>query len=252
MQGSADIACRSTLRYRGGEWNEKEDVVIQEEAFTIAVNGKKIASVICSPSRLEEMAVGFLVSEGWINEKETVTFQGTDWKNGTIYLEADSFEGVRHIPAFRKSSAALTVEPQMVLELAVRLEEQSELFKKTGGAHCAALTDQKNLWIFMEDVGRHNTLDKLWGYCIMNGISMEDKVVVFSGRVAHEIVVKVGKMGCPVLIARSAPTDRALRLARDLGITVISFAREKSFNVYTGAGRFNGAPVPDRWRGEQI
>jgi len=99
--------------------------------------------------------------------------------------------------------------------------------------HSAALADDERVLIFQQDIGRHNTLDKIMGQCFLKEIQLDDKVIVFSGRVSSEILLKAAKMGVPILISRSAPTDLALELADDLGITVIGFARGDKFNIYT-------------------
>lgn len=248
MEQSKEMSCLRIGRYDGGRWMEKEDVVVREKEFTIIVNHSEKYTVVCSPTNLEAMAAGFLLSEGIIKKGSVLEHIRTEEDRGTVYLdiaEAERGTADRAAPAQtpedKNPSPGPTIDPGTVLKLAARLEQQSVVFRRTGGAHCAALTDQKDLWVTMEDVGRHNTLDKISGYCFLKGIPTKDKVIVFSGRVACEIVAKTVKMGCPILIARSAPTDRALALARESGLTVISFARGNSFNVYTGKERLEGS-----------
>jgi FdhD protein len=113
------------------------------------------------------------------------------------------------------------------------LQNRSRLFRRTGGVHNAALAEDGRIIIFQEDIGRHNTLDKIFGQCFCEEIALRDKVIVFSGRVSSEILLKIAKMGAPILVSRSAPTDLALELADDLGITVIGFARGQRFSVYS-------------------
>ncbi|AFH84834.1 Formate dehydrogenase accessory protein FdhD [Bacillus anthracis str. H9401] len=83
------------------------------------------------------------------------------------------------------------------------------------------------------DIGRHNALDKIYGYCLKNNISIGDKIIVFSGRISSEILLKVAKIGCEIILSKSAPTELALQLAEELGITTIGFIRNQSLNVYT-------------------
>jgi FdhD protein len=83
------------------------------------------------------------------------------------------------------------------------------------------------------DIGRHNALDKIYGYCLKNNISIGNKVIVFSGRISSEILLKVAKIGCEVVLSKSAPTELALELAEELGITTVGFIRNNSFNIYT-------------------
>jgi len=83
------------------------------------------------------------------------------------------------------------------------------------------------------DIGRHNALDKIYGYCLKNNISIGDKIIVFSGRISSEILLKVAKIGCEIILSKSAPTELALELAEQLGITTVGFIRNGSLNVYT-------------------
>ncbi|RYD03272.1 hypothetical protein N752_20790 [Desulforamulus aquiferis] len=110
-----------------------------------------------------------------------------------------------------KITSNLLVSPGQVWDLSDRLEEMSVLFRQTGGVHNAALCAPTEVILFYEDVGRHNAVDKIFGRAFLNRIPLDDKILVFSGRVSSEIIIKVGKMGLPVIISRSAPTDLALR-----------------------------------------
>ena len=132
------------------------------------------------------------------------------------------------------------VTPGQVWNLSDRLEEMSVLFQQTGGVHNAALCAPTEVILFYEDVGRHNAVDKIFGRAFLNGISLEDKILVFSGRVSSEIVIKVGKMGLPVIISRSAPTDLGIEMAEKLGITIVGFAKGERMNVYTYPERILG------------
>ena len=114
-----------------------------------------------------------------------------------------------------------------------KFQMKSELYKTTGGTHSAALSDGENILIFHEDIGRHNAVDKVIGDAFLQQIRLDDKILITSGRVSSEILLKVAKGGIPLLVAISAPTDMAVELANKLGITLIGFARGKRMNVYT-------------------
>ena len=90
------------------------------------------------------------------------------------------------------------------------------------------------------DIGRHNALDKIYGYCLKHSISIEDKVIVFSGRISSEILIKVAKIKCGIVLSKSAPTELSLRLAKELGITTVGFIRNKALNIYTNPERITG------------
>lgn len=127
------------------------------------------------------------------------------------------------------------------LTLMDHLQEESQHFKKTGGVHNAALATKNQLLKIRTDIGRHNTLDKLYGYMITEQIPAHDKVIVFSGRISSEVLLKISKMGIGMLISTSAPTNLALQLATDLRITTVGFARGTSLNVYTCPERITDA-----------
>lgn len=113
------------------------------------------------------------------------------------------------------------------------MQQSASMFQHTGGVHNAALCDVNGIILSRMDIGRHNALDKIYGYCLKNNISIGDKIIVFSGRISSEILLKVAKIGCEVILSKSAPTELALELAEQLGITTIGFIRNKSLNVYT-------------------
>ncbi|MFU8796917.1 MAG: formate dehydrogenase accessory sulfurtransferase FdhD, partial [Dehalococcoidia bacterium] len=109
----------------------------------------------------------------------------------------------------------------------------SEIFRTTGGVHSAALCDARDILLFSEDIGRHNAVDKIFGRCLLDDISTDDRIVVTSGRISSEILLKVARRNIPIIISKSAPTNLGLKLAGDLGVTLIGFVRGKRMNVYT-------------------
>ena len=254
--GGAQAPHHQGWRVRSGRG---EDLVVREAALTVYVNDRELATVVCSPVDLKFMVVGFLCAEGillQLDDLEQITIdeeQGMAWvttsrnhlgekaflkryvtpccgrARTSFYFAADAL-------LCKPVTATLQVPAETVFRLAEQLQEKSHLFRRTGGVHGAALARGEEVLIFQEDIGRHNTLDKIYGQCFLEGIPREDKVIVFSGRVSSEILLKVAKMGVPVLISRGAPTDLALQLADDLGVTVAGFARNSRCNLYSSPG----------------
>jgi FdhD protein len=111
------------------------------------------------------------------------------------------------------------------------------VFKATGGVHSAALCEAKSILVFSEDIGRHNAIDKIFGECILKDIPTEGCLIITSGRVSSEILLKVARRNIPLLISKSAPTNLGVRLADDLGITLVGFARGRRMNIYTNGWR---------------
>jgi FdhD protein len=124
-----------------------------------------------------------------------------------------------------------------VFELVMEFQHRSQIFRTTGGVHSAALCDTKSILVFSEDIGRHNAIDKIFGECILKDIPTDDRIIVTSGRVSSEILLKAVKRNIPLLISKSAPTDLGVKLANDLGVTLIGFVRGKRMNVYSNDWR---------------
>ncbi|TET64548.1 formate dehydrogenase accessory sulfurtransferase FdhD, partial [Candidatus Aerophobetes bacterium] len=126
-----------------------------------------------------------------------------------------------------------TISPDEITELMRKLQNRSRLYRSTGGAHTAALSDREDILILAEDIGRHNAVDKVLGQCILDSIALDDKIILTSGRVSSEIVLKIVRARIPVVISRSAPTMLGAKLASHLGVTLIGFARGRRMNIYT-------------------
>lgn len=250
------------VKIKGDKIIRTDDLIVREVPVTLFLNGKEFVTMVCSPQGLEELAVGFLCSEGLLQSPEDLKEIKVDSENGVIYVEATEgvseekflkrnitsccgrgrpvFYFVNDAKSMNKVTGSLLVTPGQVWDLSDRLEEMSVLFRQTGGVHNAALCAPTEVILFYEDVGRHNAVDKIFGRAFLNRIPLEDKILVFSGRVSSEIVIKVGKMGLPIIISRSAPTDLGLEMAEKLGITVVGFAKGERMNVYTSPERVLG------------
>jgi FdhD protein len=118
-----------------------------------------------------------------------------------------------------------------------KLQEDSSYFKLTGGTHISALADSENILFRMEDIGRHNTLDKIIGKALKEKVNLDNKIILTSGRISSEMIIKVLRQGIPFLVSRSAPTDQAINTAVERGLTLIGFCRGRRMNIYSGADR---------------
>jgi len=234
-----------------------EDLVVEEVPLTIYLNGQELVTMLCSPGEERYLVLGFLVSEGMIDGPGDLSQMKLDLDQGLAWVETTVIKpqagkmflkrcltaccGKGRVGFYYANDARVTnrVESDLrltvaeVLSYQVALDGVSESFHLTGGVHGGALAAGGRLVRHSQDIGRHNVFDKLYGYCLDNHVATNDKVIVFTGRVSSEIVLKVSKMSVPVIIARSAPTSLALGLAEELGITVIGFARGDRLNVYT-------------------
>lgn len=253
------------VRYQAGAFLEQEDEIVTEYPVTIKLNGEEYVTVVCTPNYIEDMVIGFLISEGiidsykgidelWIQQDKGVVHVKTSQINPlyqTLYNKryvtsccGKSRQGFVFVNDAAKAKTLhdvhVTVTPEECFHLMNTLQLSSTTFRQTGGVHNTALCDRNNILLSRMDIGRHNALDKIYGHCLRNNISIEGKIIAFSGRISSEILLKVSKIGCEIVLSKSAPTKLALQLAHDLGITVVGFIRNDSCNIYTHPERIEG------------
>ena len=219
----------SIERWHGGERKSVEDTVITESSITIHVDGKEVASLACSPWRYDELAVGYLYSEGVIDGLDDV--KSIEIDGDTVRVELTGASEARNNQTSLESEP-LVLEPSAVTRLSGALETMSSLFERTGGVHIAALSDGSQIIANCEDIGRNNALTRLIGRCLFDGVSTKGKIVVFSGRVPEEVINRVIRAQFCMIISCSAPTSLSIKLAEENGVTLIGFARSNRFNVY--------------------
>lgn len=246
------------IRYEQGSITETNDLVVAEHPVTIKINGEEFATLVCTPEYIEDMAVGYLASEGVISGVDEIKDLWVQEEDGFVHVTVTQWSPLhrqlfskRYITSccgssrqgfvFFNDAKTAKVLDQVPVELSFddcfrlvrEMQAGADTFNRTGGVHNAALCDRSGIILSRMDIGRHNALDKIYGYCLKNDIPMEDKIIVFSGRISSEILLKVAKIGCGVILSKSAPTALALELAENLGITAVGFIRGNSCNVYT-------------------
>ncbi|WP_425449425.1 formate dehydrogenase accessory sulfurtransferase FdhD [Dethiothermospora halolimnae] len=244
------------MRIKGDTAIEEKDDVVVEYPFTIYLNNKEFVTFLCSPKSLKYLAIGFLHSEGIIETKDNINDIKIDEDKGIAYVYtnkesilAEKLNGKRTITTgcgkgtifynvidsfkTKKIDKKISINKENIFSLIKSFNKKSEIFLKTGGVHSCGLCSEDDILIFEEDIGRHNALDKIIGKTVIENIRLDNKMVLTSGRVSSEILIKVAKRGIPVLISRSAPTSLAIEMARELNILLIGFARGKKLNIYS-------------------
>ncbi len=239
---------------------DTQDRVVEEYCLTIYLNDTELVTLLCSPCKLEYLAFGFLSSEGLLEDASNIISTRLDRERGIIYIKcqnvpslASTFFEKRTITSgcgkgtifynvidslkAQKIDSKISIASQQALNLMKELQIKSELFKTTGGVHSCALASPDKLEIVTEDVGRHNAIDKIFGECMVRRLPVQDKVILSSGRISSEIVLKVAKRSVPLIVSRAAPTSLAIQIAKELGITLVGFARGHRMNVYTHSER---------------
>lgn len=245
-----------TIKINGDAQETVPEVIAIEFPLTVMVDGKEFATIVCSPNGLEDLTIGFLASEGVIRTADEIKSIQVDTYGGFSHvalhrpLDPSQFDhSSRFIGSccgksrqfYLKSDARtaktittkLDITVEECIKLMNRLMDSSPEFQRTGGVHNAALATPGELLFTRTDIGRHNALDKIFGAMLQEKIPAKGKLVVFSGRVSSEVLLKISKMGIGLIISKSAVTDLAVKLAEDLGITVIGFARKDRMNIYT-------------------
>lgn len=240
--------------------HEQLDEIVTEMPLTIMLNGEEFATMVCSPEHLEELTIGFLASEGFIRKNDEIKSISIDEGKGIAYVElhvkvttSHEFHSKRMIGSCcgksrqfyfhndartAKTSVSKTaITPAQCISIMKQLQDSSVIFQETGGVHNAALFSGEEIIISRTDIGRHNALDKIYGHCIQNKISVKDKIIAFSGRISSEVLLKAAKIGVGIILSKSAPTNLAIKLAEDLNITAVGFIRGGSFNVYSHSHR---------------
>ena len=233
------------------------DLIIEEIPLDIFVNYEFYAALMCTPMEVRELAIGFLFSEGIISSTKSITsieekfesrlcltldheiiLDGSNVRaitsgcgNGSVHTKSLEEASVNFI----ESTCKFYITD--VLKLMKEFNSKSDLFKQTGGVHSCCLCSENSILLFSEDIGRHNALDKVVGKALLGSIALNDKLVMTTGRISSDIVVKVAKAGIPIIVSHSAPTALALSIAKAANITIIGFARGSRMNIYCNEHR---------------
>jgi len=236
------------------------ECVAAEKLCQIIVNEKVIATLACSPANLRELAVGYLISEGIVGEVDSVaepsqTGDGYEIKvSGRLLVDEDDLakrivtsgcaggKSLAQIPPGETAAEPLlgmyvTVSREQLAQLIKEMTKCSEVFRQTGGVHSAALCTAEKIVFQSDDIGRHNAVDKVIGWAKLNNVDLQDKLLLSTGRVSAEIVLKAARAQITIVASRGAPTSRALDFAQQLGLTVIGFVRGERMTVYTWCNR---------------
>lgn len=251
------ITKREVIKYRNNHFIPETDDIAVEYPLTLLVNDEEFATIICTPSDLEEMVVGFMASEGAATGYQDIEQLTIDTDKGYAYVDLvrktsldpglfskrriasccgksrQSFYFFSDAQTAKQVVGRVEVSPSQCFHLMEKLHASSTIHQQTGGVHNAALCTPEEVILHYSDIGRHNALDKIYGHCLKNNVPTDDKILAISGRISSEMLLKAAKIGTGILLSKSAPTDLALRLAEELGITAIGFVRRQQMNVYT-------------------
>ncbi|MCL6561512.1 MAG: formate dehydrogenase accessory sulfurtransferase FdhD [Firmicutes bacterium] len=239
-------------------WERVLQPVAEETPLTLYLNGAEFVTIAVTPDHVPDLVLGFLASEGVIRKPDEVSILQWRPEDQEVWVRVPNLTaeqwsrfGRRALgvccgksrPAIYLEADAATTRPVPVQEGLLTVEDVQFLsgiladrhhLDPTGGLHMAALVDPpRRVLAIRADVGRHNALDKLFGYALRLGEMQDNRVVVFSGRISSEVLLKVVKMRGGVIVSNAGPTSLGVELAEELGVTAIGFARGSEFSIYT-------------------
>jgi FdhD protein len=238
-----------------GQATPTEGGIIEEARLSVFVNGQELATLMCSALDQEALALGFLYNEGVIDGLAEVGLVQANPARTSIdvLLHRADFSPPRRMVltsgcgggvTFQDIAAehppldsAFVTTPEIIQARMRDLHASARLYREVRGVHSAILADESGLRLSAEDIGRHNTVDKLAGKALMAGLDATDHMLLSSGRVSSEMLSKARRMGVPLLVSRTGPTSTAVQLAQAWGICIVGYARRDSLRVYTHPAR---------------
>lgn len=247
----SDISNR--ISYKKGCWVRESANIISERPVTLTVNNEFWLTFMCTPVDLEALGVGFLFNENiiqslgdlasvrvcpggeiidvWLNKpvKKPEKWMLTSGCSGG----ETSIHEKRMMPGFIHPQNGFMLGPNKIEKLMAQLLESQVIYRKSGGVHTSILCDGEEVIFAAEDIGRHNTLDKLSGKCLLEQIVPEKPIILSTGRISSEMILKAYRIGAAMVISRTSPTSLSIQMAEELSITLIGYARRDQFAIYT-------------------
>jgi FdhD protein len=245
---------RKILKKHDNSFGEIEDLIAIEKKLRISVNGKEVINLYCTPSMIRELVTGFFLTEGILDGKlclDQIVIKDVG-EDIAVDVQAEGEVGTEGLTVtsgcvggitfnkkrdFGKMSDTFSIKATVVGTAFNEFQKRGELYRSTGCVHSAALSDGTEILAFAEDIGRHNAVDKVIGYSILEEIPFTQKLMLVSGRLSSEIAAKCSRWGIPVLASRTAPTDLAIKIAEESGVTLVGFVRGERMNIYTNKHR---------------
>jgi len=250
------------FHYDGDEAQAVAGAVPREVPLRIQVNSVDLVTLSHTPARSNTLVLGFLYLEGLIDGLDDVALLRVCDDETVAEVRLAREVDVAALAEQRRTitsgcgggttfglidparlppvSSTRTVTAAQLQDLMGELLMAAQAYLAAGGLHTSALSDGDRLLVLAEDVGRHNTLDKVMGECLLRGLSPADGILLTTGRVSSEMLLKAVRMDVPIVVSRTSPTDLSVALARDLNVTLVGYVRGPTLNVYAGAERFQG------------
>jgi FdhD protein len=242
---------RSFFVLRRGRLEEVHAEVVREQPLTVYVNGERFLTLLCTPLKLDALVLGYLWMEkviGGLEDVTALTVSEVDGRADVTLTRPVTLPTERILTSGCGGGITFRIDPRLFTRLdsplrvrpanlAARMKDlygEAVQYQASRGIHGAALADPDRLLVVAEDVGRHNAVDKLKGEALLRNLPTTDRLLLSTGRISSEMLLKAARMGVPLVASHTSPTEMAVALAEQLGITVVGYVRPDSLNLYTG------------------
>ncbi|NJD62650.1 MAG: formate dehydrogenase accessory sulfurtransferase FdhD [Deltaproteobacteria bacterium] len=241
----------SVLRYDGRRLSAEDHGPVEEFPLALTVNGVELATLICSPHDLAYLVGGFLRMQGLVTRPDDFLALSvcSDFRVALVRIRGNVPERLKptitsgcgsgitfNLPAASPQCGPPGIRqafsPEEIFTMMNELARLAEGYRAHGGIHSAAVGDGKTVLLHAEDLGRHNTLDRIAGEALFKSIDLSGKILVTSGRVSSEMAAKAAGLGIALIASRTSPTDMAVRICEERGITLVGYARAGKFSLY--------------------
>jgi FdhD protein len=243
---------KETFRFDGKNLVPADGSAVQEFPLVLRVNDRELATLIASPHDLRFLVAGFLRLQGFVSSVDDFLILSvcTDFGIANVRIRGELPERLRPVltsgcgtgvtftlpgseGTVSRIDSDVRILPPAVFRLMDELAKRAEMYRSHGGVHsCAVGEADGKLLLFAEDIGRHNTLDRIAGEALLRGVDLSGKVLATSGRVSAEMAAKALSLGVSLIASRTSPTDMAIKICRDAGIALVGYVRGGKFNVY--------------------
>lgn len=256
------VPVQSCYHYCDERWTEQTLRTVNEMALTVYVNQVEFVTLLCTPNKLKELLLGFLHLEGVITNCDDVAFMRICPQETEADIElvrrsvplprqrvltsgcGGGISFLTEVDGMARPRNSMRLSPDQLIRLPNLLRGHSRLYPLSGGIHTSILSDGDRVLAIAEDIGRHNTLDKIDGECLLNGMPTDGRLIYTTGRISSEMLIKAAKMRVQLVASRTSPTHRAVALAEEMGITLVGYIRAGNFNVYTHPCRVEDLQCP--------
>ncbi len=242
-------------RYQNGRLESGETEVVREFPLKLVVNHREVATLICSPHDLRFLAAGFLRLQGFVKTVDDFLMLSVceDFGVASIGIRGEVPEKLKPVltsgcgagisfasvkadgsPTISRCPSRRCFTASEIFAMMERLARLAENYRTHGGIHSAAVGDGTTVLLYSEDLGRHNTLDRIAGEALLKGIDLSGTMLLTSGRVSTEMAAKAAELGICMIVSRTSPTDMAVRMCEEAGISLVGYARAGRFTVYAG------------------